>query len=249
MKTDILSLTNIWVGYDKNPILQDINLVVHELDFLGIIGPNGGGKTTLIKLILGLLKPWQGQVEIMGRNVLKGREYIGYVPQIFEFDRNFPVRVEDVVLMGRLGKNRFFRWFNKKDDEKAQGDRHIAHSVLDQVGMLNCRHYSVSELSGGQRQRIYIARALASKPQILLLDEPTANVDPQSQNSIYELLKYLNQSVTIILVSHDIEGIANYIKTVACLNRRLLYHGDKFVSPKLLQQTYQSLTINHQLSM
>jgi zinc transport system ATP-binding protein len=220
MNNELITLTNVWSGYQKDYILQDINLTINELDFLGIIGPNGGGKTTLIKLILGLLKPWRGEVKIMGREVNKGRQYLGYVPQILEFDRNFPVRVEDVVLMGRLNNYRLFKLYNKQD-------YNIVYNALDQVGILNLSKCNICELSGGQRQRVYIARALASQPRILILDEPTANVDPQNQHSIYELLKQLNQFITIVMISHDLEGISNYVKTLACLNRRLIYHGDQ----------------------
>ncbi len=224
----MITLTNVWAGYQKDSILQDINLTINELDFLGIIGPNGGGKTTLIKLILGLLKPGQGEVKIMGREVKKGRQYLGYVPQILEFDRNFPVRVEDVVLMGRLNNYRLFKLYNKQD-------YNIVYNALDQVGILNLAKCNICELSGGQRQRVYIARALASQPRILILDEPTANVDPQNQRSIYELLKELNQFITIVMISHDIDGLANYVKTLACLNRRLIYHGDNIAVNELVR--------------
>lgn len=238
MNNEIVTLKNLWTGYNHNKrrskvaILQDINLAIKDLDFVGVIGPNGGGKTTLIKVLLGLIKPWQGEVKIMGKCVRKGRQHIGYVPQVFEFDRHFPIRVEEVVLTGRLGiKKSFWKRYDRNDF-------YVAHRTLEQLGMFNYRNSSMAELSGGQRQRVYIARALATKPQILLLDEPTANVDPQSQNNIYEILKVLNESVTIILISHDLEGINNYIKTVACLNRRLLYHGNKFVSPQLLSKNW-----------
>jgi len=231
-KNEMITLKNIWAGYEKNPILEEINLTVNEQDFIGIIGPNGGGKTTLLKVLLGLIKPFQGTINIMGYSPEKGRKYMGYVPQIFEFDRHFPLKVEDVVKMGRLSRNRLFQRYNQKDKEK------VIQS-LEAVGLLNLYKNSIGELSGGQRQRVYIARALACDPQILLLDEPTASVDPQSQKDIYELLKELNKTITILMISHDMGAVSRYVKTVACLNRRLYYHQDKLITAEMLENTYQ----------
>jgi zinc transport system ATP-binding protein len=228
---ELINLQHIWAGYNnKEFILEDINLTVKEQDFIGIIGPNGGGKTTLLKVLLGLIKPTQGTVEIMGYPPHKGRKYMGYVPQIFEFDRRFPVKVEDVVKMGRL--NRIFTRYHQQDQQK------VIQS-LEEVGILHLRHRLISELSGGQRQRVYLARALASDPHILLLDEPTANVDPQSQKEIYQLLKELNQKITIIMISHDMSAVSTYVKTVGCLNRHLHYHQDKLITSEMLEKTYQ----------
>ncbi|MFM6192669.1 metal ABC transporter ATP-binding protein [Planktothrix sp.] len=234
-KNEVIRLNQVWAGYDpKEPILEDINLTVHELDFLGLIGPNGGGKTTLIKVILGLLKPLKGEVKIMGRSVMQGRRYLGYVPQMLEFDRNFPIRVDEVVRMGRLGKRSLFQPYTKKDEE-------IVLQALEKVEMLELRNRPIGELSGGQRQRVYIARALASEPQILLLDEPTANVDPKMCNSIYELLLKLNEHITIVMITHDINTLSSYVKTIGCLNRRFHYHGKQQITPKLLEQTYRNM--------
>ncbi|MBE9143420.1 metal ABC transporter ATP-binding protein [Planktothrix mougeotii] len=233
-KNEVIRLNQVWAGYDPHePILEEINLTVHELDFLGLIGPNGGGKTTLIKVLLGLLKPLKGEVKIMGRSVIQGRRYLGYVPQILEFDRNFPVRVDEVVRMGRLGKRSLFQPYTKKDEE-------IVIQALEKVEMLNLRNRPIGELSGGQRQRVYIARALASEPQILLLDEPTASVDPKMCSSIYELLLKLNEYMTIVMITHDINTMSSYVKTIGCLNRRLHYHGEQQITPKMLEQTYQN---------
>ena len=168
----------------------------------------------------------------MGYSPEKGRKYIGYVPQIFEFDRSFPLKVEDVVKMGCLSEKRLFQRYNKKDKQKVI-------KALEQVGLLKYRNHSIGELSGGQRQRVYIARAIATNPQILLLDEPTASVDPQSQKEIYELLKQLNESITIVMISHDMNAVSTYVKTVGCLNRQLHYHQDKLITSEMLEKTYQ----------
>lgn len=230
--SEVIKLSNIYVNYGKNNILENINLKVKELDFIGIIGPNGGGKTTLLKTLLGLIIPQSGEITIMNYPVSQGRKYIGYVPQVLEFDRCFPILVEDVVRMGRLSKSRLFRRYNSQDEK-------IITRCLAQVGMVELRRRSIGELSGGERQRVYIARALASQPRILLLDEPTANVDSKIQNSIYELLKELNEYMTILLISHDLGVISTYVKTIACLNRKLYYHQDKLITPEMIQETYQ----------
>ena len=227
-----IEIRNLSAGYGSKPILQRIDLIAKELDFIGIIGPNGGGKSTLLKVLLGLIKPMEGEVRIMGRSVESGRKSIGYVPQFVEFDRNFPVRVEEVVQMGRLGQRKLFQRYNSKD-------RSIVKEALERVEMWQMRHRSLAELSGGQRQRVYIARALASQPSILLLDEPTANVDSRISKSIYQLLRQLNQEMTIILVSHDLASVYSHVKTIGCLNRRLHYHSNKEISSAAIEQTYK----------
>ena len=227
----VISLDHVWAGYPQTPVLEDINLTVNDLDFVGLIGPNGGGKTTLLKVLLGLLKPQQGTVEILGKSVKQGRRYIGYVPQLLELDRNFPITVKDVVSMGRLSKGKLFRRYNKKD-------REIIRRSLEQVDMTDKGDRPIGELSGGERQRVYIARALASEPKILLLDEPTANVDSRIQSSIYELLRELNQSITIVMISHDLGAVSSYVKTVGCLNKTLHYHNDKQITPQMIEATY-----------
>jgi zinc transport system ATP-binding protein len=227
----IITISNLWAGYEKEPILEDINLVIQELDFLGIIGPNGGGKTTLLKILLGLIKPWQGEVRILGQDVQKGRELVGYVPQLVECDRSFPINVGDVVKMGRLSRKKLWQCYSKKDDKKVE-------KALDSVGMLAYKKRAIGELSGGQRQRVYIARALAVEPQILILDEPTASVDPQIRASIFSLLQELNEWMTILIISHDMGAMSTYVKSIGCLNRRLYYHGEKSLTAAMLEQVY-----------
>jgi zinc transport system ATP-binding protein len=229
---EVISVRHLWAGYNHEPVLEDINLSVEELDFIGLIGPNGGGKTTLLRVLLGLLPPMRGQVRIMGQSVKEGRRHIGYVPQTVEFDHDFPISVWDVARMGRLGKSRLLRRYTAGDDE-------IVTEALRSVEMLDLRNRPIGELSGGQRQRVYIARALATKPQILLLDEPMASVDPQVSSSIYELLGQLNKRIAILMVSHDISAISSHVKTVGCLNRRLFYHGDEQLTPGVLELAYQ----------
>jgi zinc transport system ATP-binding protein len=228
---EVISVRHLWAGYDGETVLEDVNLSVKDLDFIGLIGPNGGGKTTLIKVLMGLLLPTQGEVRILGRSVKEGRQYIGYVPQVVQFDRDFPVSVWDVALMGRLGKRRLLQRYTAEDEE-------VVAEALRQVEMLNLRNRPIGELSGGQRQRAYIARALATEPKILFLDEPTASVDPQVSTSIYELLSRLNDYVTILMISHDMSAISAHVKTVGCLNRRLFYHGEKQITPDMLEAAY-----------
>jgi zinc transport system ATP-binding protein len=230
--TAVLSISNLCAGYNGDPVLDDINLTVYQKDFIGIIGPNGGGKTTLIKVLLGLIKPTRGEVSIMGLDVHKGRWFIGYVPQILQLDQDFPISVWDVVSMGRLGKQPIMRQYSQDDDR-------IVTEVLNQVEMFECRKYPIGDLSTGQRQRVYIARALAVEPSILLLDEPTSSIDPHMSTNVYELLKELNNRVTIILISHDMSAISSYVKTIACLNHRMVYHGEKQITADMLEAGYQ----------
>ncbi len=232
MPREVISVQHLWAGYNGEPVLEDVNLSVRELDFIGLIGPNGGGKTTLLKVLLGLLPPTQGQARIMGKSIKEGRQYVGYVPQAVEFDRDFPISVWDVARMGRLGHCRLLQRYTAEDDE-------IVTEALRSVDMLDLCERPIGALSGGQRQRVYVARALATKPQILLLDEPMASVDTQVSVSFYDLLSRLNKHVTILMISHDISAISSYVKTVGCLNRRLFYHGDKQITPDMLEAAYQ----------
>jgi zinc transport system ATP-binding protein len=229
---EIVSIRHLWAGYDHQAVLEDVSLSVKELDFIGIVGPNGGGKTTLFKVLLGLIPPMQGEVRIMGRSVEEGRRHIGHVPQLMTFDRDFPISVWDVARMGRLGRRGLLQRYTSEDDE-------VVAESLRRVGMLQLRERPIGDLSGGQQQRVYIARALATEPKILLLDEPMANVDPRVSTNIYDLLSGLNEEITIMLASHDIGAISTYVETVGCLNRRLFYHGEKQLTPEMLELAYQ----------
>jgi zinc transport system ATP-binding protein len=228
---EVILLEDVWVEYDGLPVLEEINLSVQEQDFVGIIGPNGGGKTTLLKVLLGLVEPARGRVRILGREPRAACRFVGYVPQYTEFDHAFPISVWDVAVMGRLGSRGLLRPYTEED-------RRAAEDALRQVDMLQHRDRRMGELSGGERQRVYVARALAGNPELLLLDEPTASVDTRVVGSIYDVLGALNQRVTIVLVSHDIGVVSSYVKTIACLNRRLIYHHSKEITAEMLEAAY-----------
>lgn len=230
--TPLVEIKDLSAGYNDEMVLKDINLTVEPDDFIGLIGPNGGGKTTLFKVILGLLKPKYGTIEVMGMAPEKGRRFIGYVPQFTFYDSDFPIRVRDVVRMGRLGPKHLFKPYTAEDDR-------VVAECLERVHLSEKQNMPLRELSGGQRQRVYIARALASEPELLLLDEPTISVDAEASAQIYELLHEINlQGVTILLISHDLNVISSYVKTIGCLNRSLHYHGEKEITEDMIQLGY-----------
>lgn len=210
---EILKIKELSYKYTKTKVLENINLTVEDNDFLAIIGPNGGGKSTLLKLILGLLKAQDGTIEKKIPN-----DFIGYVPQNTNLNIDFPITALEVVLMGHIGKKKKLFGYSKEDIS-------CAMNSLGKVGMLGFEKRKIGDLSGGQRQRVFIARALCANPKVMLLDEPTASIDVKGQNEIYELLKELNKSICIIVVSHDISVLLNYAKNVAHVNRNLVYHN------------------------
>ena len=227
-----LELDNIRAGYDRHDILKDVSLTVEENEFLGIIGPNGGGKTTLLKVILGILRPTSGTVAVFGQSPVKARRMIGYVPQYIHYDRQFPISVWDVVLMGRMGKLGRRPFFSREDKDAAL-------DALRGIQMEEFRDRQLSTLSGGQQQRVLIARALCTEPKLILLDEPTASIDKRMQKSIYELLLELNESATIILVTHDIGVLSTYVKKIGCINQYFIYHGTKELTNDMLEAAYE----------
>lgn len=232
MSEEVVKLSNVWVQYDGTPVLEDISLSIRKDDFLGLIGPNGGGKTTLLKLMLGLITPSRGEVTILGESPQKGRKHIGYVPQHSLFDRDFPINVMEVVLTGRLNHTRPFNWYSKVD-------RKAALEALESVDMLELKNRQIGMLSGGQQQRVFVARALVGEPRLLLLDEPMSNVDAPMQAEFYELLESLKQRMPIVLVSHDISAVSVYVSKIACLNQKLYYHESKELTPEDLEAAYQ----------
>ncbi len=217
MTEPVVELTNVSFAYNGLTILRHVNLVIQQGDFMAMIGPNGGGKTTLIKLMLGLLKPTIGTIRILNRPPEKASHHIGYVPQNTHINPDFPISVLDVVLMGQLQPG------NRRIRHSRQ-DRVVAHEALDRMGMGTHCHRRIGELSGGQRQRVLIARALVCEPEILLLDEPTAHIDTKGQTDLYRLLQTLNREMTIVVVSHDLLLLSPHVKSVACVNSRLHYH-------------------------
>ncbi len=231
-KEEIVKLNHVWAGYQGIPALEDVCLSIRKNDFLGIIGPNGGGKTTLLKIILGLIRPLRGEVTIFGKPPQKVRKQIGYVPQTRHFPWNFPANVLEVTLMGRLCYSRIFSNYSKTDIQ-------IAEEKLQLVGLKELRFRPIGELSEGQKQRVFIARALASEPKLLLLDEPTASLDTCIQQDIYEILKNLKKNIAIVLVSHDIGVISSHVDKIACLNRKLFYHHKKEINIKDLEAAYK----------
>ena len=232
MPATAIEVKDVSFFYNGHPILAKVNLTVDELDFLAIMGPNGSGKTTLFKVILGILNPAQGSVTIFGKKPREAAGLLGYVPQDTGLNKDFPISVYDVALMGRLGRTGLSRRFTSED-------RALARKVLEQVGMWDFRDRQIGKLSGGQRQRVFIARALSVEPKILLMDEPTASVDAQFQTDLYSLLKELNSSITVVVVSHDVSVLSGYINSVACLNRTLFYHGSGEVTQEMLDSAYQ----------
>ncbi|MCJ7593727.1 MAG: ABC transporter ATP-binding protein [Desulfobacterales bacterium] len=231
-KTYAIEFKNVWFSYDKTEVLKDISFSLKQGEFLGIIGPNGGGKTTLLKLMLGLLKPDRGQIRILGEEPNDASHRVGYVPQDTDFSRSFPISVIEVALMGRLSRARIGRRYSKDDREKTR-------KVLETVGMWEYRHRPIGKLSGGQRQRVFIARALATDPEILFLDEPTASVDAEFQTDLYDFLRELNETVTIVVITHDIGVVSSHMKSIACVNRHFIFHEGGQITQEMIDMAYQ----------
>lgn len=226
-----ISFEGVTFGYDQSPVVRDVTIAIPSGDFACIVGPNGGGKTTLLRLMLGLLRPQQGQVRVFGKPPEEVRKRIGYMPQHVQLDPQFPVTAMDVVLMGRLGTGRHFGFYGRKD-------RAIAESSLREVGMLDERRRPLARLSGGQRQRVLIARALACEPDVLVLDEPTSNVDIAVEDQIYALLRELNQRLTIVVVSHDLGYVSSQVKSAICVNRNVHTHAMSDLTGEVIRNLY-----------
>lgn len=224
MHQEVISMKNISYAYDQKKVLDHINFEIPEGAFMGLVGPNGGGKTTLIKLILGLLKPDEGSIRLLGEPINKFNQWnkVGFVSQKANtFNKGFPATVYEVVSMGLTAKVGYFKFFNKKHKEK------ILHAI-DQVGMLDYVHENIGNLSGGQQQRIFIARSLVNEPELLILDEPTVGVDYENVKRFYELLHHLNEerNITLLLVTHDTGTMTEHATDIVCLNKTLHFHGD-----------------------
>jgi zinc transport system ATP-binding protein len=229
MNREIIRLENVSFSYSGYMVLENINLSIFERDLIAVIGPNGGGKTTMIKLMLGLLKPSTGSLKLFGDSPEKKRNSVGYLPQTNSIDITFPLSVYEAVLMGI---------YNGAGKRYTRDDHLSVESALETTGIKNLQNRHISMLSGGQTQRMLIARALVKNPEVLLLDEPMSGVDPEMQAAFYDLILHLNKKMAIVFVTHDISVISAYFEKVICLNHKLYYHGPKEGSLGKLEDTY-----------
>ncbi len=233
MSKAIISLEDVWFRYKDIQVVEGVNLQIYDHDFLGIIGPNGGGKTTLLKLILGLITPDRGRIRVLGGDPREHRTSIGYVPQYRTFDFAFPISVSQMVLTGRLGHiHKTFRKYKRIDHE-------IVKNCLEMMEIYDLRDSQVGQLSGGQQQKVMLARALATNPRILLLDEPTNHVDARTEVNFFEILKKLHTEIAIVVVSHDIGAISTYVDRIACMNQKLYIHDSPEITGEMVAETYR----------
>lgn len=219
----LIQINDLSAGYNKIPVIRHVNLKVFDNDYIGVIGPNGGGKTTLLKVISGLLQPLSGNVEF--DNSLSDKKSIGYLPQIKNIDKKFPITVFDVVRSGLMLNSR---------KENSANEKQKVTEILEESGIAGISRKAIGELSGGQMQRVFLCRALISDPKILLLDEPDTFVDNTFEGELYEKLQFLNEKMAIILVSHDVSSISGHVKTIACMNGGLHYHPENQITQEQL---------------
>ena len=225
---NLVEVRDITFGFERKPVLVSVSLTISAGDFLAIIGPNGGGKTTLVKIILGLLRPWSGSV----RSSLSGRRgAIGYVPQFADFDESFPLKVFDVVRMGRLGARGPRRFYSRDDNEEVE-------RTLERLGLSAVAGAYIGDLSGGQLQRTLIARALVGRPEILFLDEPLGSIDPVSRIAVIDALRELHGRIPVVVITHDITPYAGLVEQIACVNQELFYHPGSELTEEMLEKFY-----------
>lgn len=216
----LIELKDIYARYNGETILREVNLEIYDNDFIGVIGPNGGGKTTLLKVILGLLKPYKG--EIITENKVNS-SFFGYLPQYNNFDTSFPITVREVVLSGLMSEKNLYKRYTIKDKQKA--DR-----LIERTGLSEYKNKNIGKISGGQMQRALLCRAIISSPKILILDEPITYVDSNFENELYNILDELNKNMAIVMVSHDLGMISSHVKTIACVNKQLHYHNSNMIT-------------------
>lgn len=232
MPTPIIEIRNLNAGYDGRTVLRDVNLTVYDRDFLGIIGPNGGGKTTLIKCILGLLKPISGDISFASPHLTGNSPLtMGYLPQYNSIDRKFPITVEEVILSGLSSKKSLTSRFTKEHKEKAR-------QVIVRMGLEGLEERAIGTLSGGQLQRALLGRAIISDPEVVILDEPSTYIDKRFEARLYQLLAEINKDCAIILVSHDIGTVLQQVKSIACVNETLDYHPDTGITGEWLERNF-----------
>ncbi len=238
----VITFKDVSFSYDGAPVLVDVNFAVNHRELVYIVGPNGGGKTTLLKLIMGFLKPKTGEISVFGQSPQRARRRLGYVPQAMNFDPQFPITVMEVVLMGRLGTGGGIRF--------SPSDRRQASAAMEQLGVAELASTQFAELSGGMHQRTLIARALTGDPDMLLLDEPTSNVDPHAEDKLLNLIAELNRRLTVLLVSHEPSFVFHGIRSVLCVNRRVRLHPTSDISVETIKGLYEKdmRLIRHDLS-
>ncbi len=232
--TPVVELKGVTAGYNRTPVLQNVDLRVIPGDFVGLLGPSGSGKTTLLRIILGALRAQTGEVLVHDKPIGKRRNRAGYVPQLETVDWNFPVTVEETVMMGRTMSNALFPWFRKQE-------RELAYDMMERLGIAGLAKRHIRQLSGGQQQRVFLARALVSNPELLLLDEPTAGVDVKTRDDVMHLLHELNHAgVTIILSTHQINTVAVHLPRIVCLNGSIVADGPphRVITPHILREVY-----------
>ncbi|WP_294080589.1 metal ABC transporter ATP-binding protein [Proteiniphilum sp. UBA5384] len=233
----LIDIVNLTVGYDNKPnVLRDINLSIYQDDFLGIIGPNGGGKTSLLKAILGLIKPQSGSITFYDTGEKTGSINIGYLPQINQIDKKFPISVSEVILSGLTPGMNVFKRYSHTDKQKVK-------EVAQRLGIEDLLLRAIGELSGGQLQRVLLGRAIVDNPKLIILDEPSTYVDKLFETNFYKLLGDINKDIAIVLVSHDVGTIISLVKNIACVNQGLHYHPGTDISQEWLLNAYESCPI------
>ncbi len=226
----VIEMRNLSFSHGGPPVLEDVNLIIRERESVCVVGPNGGGKTTLMKLVLGLLRPAEGTVRVFGGDPEQARPRIGYMPQHMGFDPLFPISVREVVLMGRLKPG----WTILR----GRRDREAVHAALDKMGLADKAGRSFASLSGGERQRALVARALAAEPELLILDEPAAMMDPAAEEQLLDKLRELHDRMTLITVTHDLGFVSQFVQTVVCVNRRVLLHPTSEITGEIISEIY-----------